>query len=370
MERNFTSENDVYFERKLGGLTLIKGWLEKNHYETWCASPDFKRNIALERLVIECKNFVTITKGIFGEADILMEVCALYHDIGRVFQYDVLRNFDDEKISHNALGLDSLDRFIEANKIKITPDIQVLRDVIYYHGKNISGSTKISEKSRKYIEAISTIEIFDWECIREISNFERIIEGDYRKYNKEYPEYVGKVREEIFSLFKARDYKARKYFLKSYAEEIIVSIMKVMSLINKYGDIARRAMIVPNYYYASALAGYNHLIHKYMSEDIAYEVELILRKECYTPIKHTIIPDDENFKGSGEKFLEEIFDFLRRKGIEKLPKVEKGESKKIESDDFWELSLINLDGSNMCFLVKYFSLNSMGDKYTTRFTIS
>ena len=197
-------------ERRLAGLSAIKGWLDENSVEELYRRADYKKKHDVKGLVAECKNFAMLTSGIFGQDNVLMDVLARYHDVGRLAQYDLLGYEDDEKLSHNALGLDSLDRFIEANGIKVTPDIQVLRDVIYYHGRDIKGNLNISERSRRYIEQISAIEAIDNESIRTVFNLEKIIQNDYRGYNKEYPEYVGKIRSEIYSLFKNRDFGEKR----------------------------------------------------------------------------------------------------------------------------------------------------------------
>ncbi len=244
-------------ERNLGGLKPIKRWLEDNWCENLYERMDYRTRFEAKSLVTECNNFAKIVSGIFGQEDTLMEILAKYHDVGKFAQYRLLGFEDDQKLSHNALGLDSLDRFIELNEIKITPEIQILRDVIYYHGRKISQKAKLSENSIKYVEQISIIEVFTMECIRDLVNLERIAEKDVRRYNKEFPEYIGKVREEIYTFFRNEDFRERRFFLKSYAEEVLVSVMKAIRLMREYGSTLQKAMTVPNYYYASALAGYS-----------------------------------------------------------------------------------------------------------------
>lgn len=360
---------EVNMERNLGGLKGIERWLSENCVERLYEDSNYRVKELLTGFDINHKNSVMLAQGVFGEDDMLMDICTRYHDVGCVFQANILVRYFDEKIPSNALALHSLDSFIEENDVEITPEIKILRDVIYYYGRKIRKNMMLSEESRKYVDGISAIEAINQECIRWIYIFDRVAEKDYRDYNRKYPKLIGKLSVGAYSAYKTYELPEEGYEPKSYADAILLFVKRTITTLREYGEVARKAMRAPIIGYASPLAGYNYLIHKYLPKDLACEIELDLRKECYNPIEYTVVPDDENYMSSGEEFLKEIFDLLRRRGIENLPCVENNGQVILELDNFWELKLVNLDGVNMCFRVKYFENSYLNDQYTMRFTI-
>lgn len=85
----------------------------------------------------------------------LLMICSQHYDDGRVPQYQYIHSFDDELLSSNALGLDQFDRWCLANSVYVTQVIQVIRDVMYYHGRIDFAKGRISEFSMPYVEIIT-----------------------------------------------------------------------------------------------------------------------------------------------------------------------------------------------------------------------
>ena len=138
-------------------LLSIAGYLSEYTLEN-----KFCGNVELEARAHQIKTVMDIAiKLAENRKDInieLLMICALHYDDGRVQQYQYIRSFDDDVLSSNALGLDQFDRWCIANDVYVTQVIQVIRDVIYYHGRIDFAKGRISEFSMPYVEIITKAE--------------------------------------------------------------------------------------------------------------------------------------------------------------------------------------------------------------------
>lgn len=195
----------------------------------------------------------------------LLRICCLHHDDGRVPQFKLLGNFNDRDLTHNALGQDMLDRYISANSIAITPEIQILRACIYYHGRLHLTGYSLDAETAKYVQVVSDADDIENGCIGAIGYLAREVETDAKGYRKDFPELDRTIKPELFEFYRNGQWFNKIEYCKSYAEYILFAATLAMKSINKYGDIAKSAMKLPCYGYDSAVEGYIDLFQKYMS---------------------------------------------------------------------------------------------------------
>lgn len=206
----------------------------------------------------------------------LLRTCCLHHDDGRVAQFKLIGNFNDRVLSHNALGLDMLDRYIAANNVSMTPAIQVLRACIYYHGRLHLTGYSLDTETAKYVQVVSDADDIENGCIGAIGYLAREVETDAKGYRKDFPELDGTIKPELFEFYRNGQWFNKIELCKSYAEYILFAATLAMKSIKKYGEIAKSAMKLPCYGYASAVDGYIDLFYKYMSKEDAFKASKIL----------------------------------------------------------------------------------------------
>lgn len=195
----------------------------------------------------------------------LLRTCCLHHDDGRVAQFKLIGNFNDRVLSHNALGLDMLDRYISANNVSITPAIQILRACIYYHGRLHLTGYSLDPETAKYVQIVSDADDIENGCIGAIGYLAREVETDAKDYRKVFPLLDRTIKPELFEFYRNGQWFNKIEHCKSYAEYILFAATLAMKSIKKYGDIAKSAMKLPCYGYNSAVDGYIDLFNKYMS---------------------------------------------------------------------------------------------------------
>lgn len=207
----------------------------------------------------------------------LLRICCLHHDNGLALQYKQYHEFNDNKVSHHALGLDLLDHYLMAHRISVTPQIQILRACIYYHGRIQLAGNSLDEETRKYVQLVSDADEIEKKCLAAAGYLGHKIPNDKFYHRRSNAQADKKIRPEVFEAYENGGWTQEFYGCNSSAEEILFEATFAIGCIKKYGAIAKWAMQNINCYtYSSALAGYTQLFRTYMSREDAERATRIM----------------------------------------------------------------------------------------------
>lgn len=200
----------------------------------------------------------------------LLTVLAEHHDDGRRNQYDLLGKFWDTEVSHNVLGVDRLERFIQTKEgMAVDEEIELLRQVMLYHGR-LNLSYGLSEETKKYIEIVTAADDFE-NATSCVSYLVKEVETDAKGYCKTNPDADQKALSSRFVMecfFNGDKFDKVKY-CHTYADYIIFAATLATSCIKKYGTIAKTALMQPAYGYASCLEGFKHTFEVTLNPELA-----------------------------------------------------------------------------------------------------
>ncbi len=194
----------------------------------------------------------------------LLLACLEHHDDGRADQYRLLGKFWDTEVSHNVLGIDRLDKFLQHNNLKVDKGIEILRQVMLYHGRvhllaNVSGETKA------YVELVTAADDFENACSC-VSYLVKEVENDEKGYLKNNPNADQlTVSDYVFFHFKSGEKFDKMVWCHTYAEYVLFAATLATNCIKKYGNIAKVALSQPGYGYSSILDGYHDVFEKTLS---------------------------------------------------------------------------------------------------------
>ncbi len=262
----------------------INTWLEENDPRKTCVGA-----VELENKLLHTNNVVKLALAI---ADLkhsgcdreLLEVCARFHDVGRVKQFQIIGSFKDRVISHRTIGLEMLDNYISAHKDEILVcgeipyDIQILRSVIYGHGDLVRIQKFVDlPTEREYVEIISDADDIE-NGLAAISYLKDEADKDAKGYTKNNPESIGRINPELFEYYRTGTKFNKMTMCHSYAEYFLFAGTLAMYSIKKYGVMAREAMKMPMYGYASVLNGYEDVFRYVMNEADANRAIAIMRE--------------------------------------------------------------------------------------------
>lgn len=262
---------------KIVGLESIQGYLQE-----YDGSKIFHGSEALEVKGMQVRNMTNFAMEMAEEdASIdkkLLEIACLHHDDGRALQFELLGNFNDRIASHNALGLDGFDRWMAANHVEITPEIQVIRYVMYYHGRQHMLSEEISEEYQKYVQIASDADDIENGCVGAVSYLLRECNEDAKGYNQMHPEHIGQIKPYLWEYFEKGEWFDKLVHCQSYAEYVLFAATLAKKSLKRYGKIAKKAMEMPAYGYVSAYQGYSHIFSEVMNPEDAKRATKILKE--------------------------------------------------------------------------------------------
>lgn len=255
----------------------LKLYHDKNRY-----FDIFNGNIVLETKKSHIKNVLYFTEKIFDilkddnvNKELLM-LCAEHHDDGRVNQYELLGKFWDNNVSHNVLGLERIDRFLEFNDDidKVSENIQIFKDVILYHGKE---NLCYNEFSKPYINIVTAADNLE-NATACVSYLVREIESDAKGYIQKNPNANQKeVSEYVFNHFLNGEKFDKVKYCHTYAEYVLFAATLMTNCIKKY-DFAKQLLLQPGYGYNTILEGYKEVFDYALDENLAQEAYKVLVK--------------------------------------------------------------------------------------------
>lgn len=227
------------------------------------------------------KNVISIVRTIaeFEHADIdreFLSICAEHHDDGRVNQYELLGKFWDTKVTHNSLGIDRIDRFLSnyTGKIKIDESINILRDVVLYHGR--TQLANLTPESKKYVDLVTAADTFENACSC-VSYLVNEVETDAKGYIANNPDADQKfISDFVFEHFSNGEMFDKMKYCTTYAEYVLFAATLATSCIKKYNHVAKVALSQSGYGYSNIISGYKDVFEKTLSSEMAVKAFEVL----------------------------------------------------------------------------------------------
>lgn len=248
---------------------------EGNRYTDIFATEGLKGKLKHVEAVIKTVNAIAD----FQHADVdreLLSVLAEHHDDGRVDQYRLLGKFWDTEVSHNVLGLDRLEKFIVRENLEVDNEIQLLRAVMLYHGRQHL-APQLTKEERVYVDLVTAADDFEnaTSCvsylIREAANDEKgYIAANPKADQKEITSNV------IWSFYATGRKFDKMQYCKTYADYILFAGTLATGCITKYNEVAKTALMQPGYGYDTILEGFKETFEKTLTPADAERAYTIL----------------------------------------------------------------------------------------------
>lgn len=203
----------------------------------------------------------------------LLRLCAKHHDDGRVKQFEILGKFWDTEVSHNVLGLDLFDKFLQANcHTSLNESVQIFRDVLLYHGRP---QLCLSSASKPYVELVTAADDLE-NAASYISYLVKEVENDEKGYRHDNPDADQKyVSDFVFEHFASGEKFDKMKYCTTYAEYVLFAATLMTSCIKKY-KFAKYILLEPGYGYDSIVLGYKDVFYKTLTEEMAEKCHEIL----------------------------------------------------------------------------------------------
>lgn len=238
---------------------------QRNRYTDIFATERLQGKLKHVEAVIKTANTIAD----FQHAEIdreLLSVLAEHHDDGRVDQYRLLGKFLDTEVSHNVLGIDRVDKFITHYKLEVDAEMQLLRNVMMYHGRQHL-APQLSAEEKAYIDLVTAADDFENACSC-VSYLIREVENDEKGYIKSNPEADQKAVTSDFIWYSYAIGKkfGKMQYCKTYADYILFAGTLATSCIQRYNEVAKTALMQPGYGYSSILEGFKVTFEKTLTE--------------------------------------------------------------------------------------------------------
>lgn len=216
-------------------------------------------------------NFMLRTTDIDKE---LLMLCAEHHDDGRVNQFKLLGKFWDSEVSHNVLGLDRFDSYLQQMVgVDIDTSISIFRDCILYHGRP---TLLASEESRPYVDIITTADDFE-NATSAVSYLLKEVETDAKGYKHNNPSADQTVASDfVFEHFAKGEKFDKSVYCKTYADYILFAATLATNCIKRFDKFAKAIMLQPGHGYPSILEGYRNIFNQTLKADTAERAYKVL----------------------------------------------------------------------------------------------
>ena len=198
--------------------------------------------------------------------DLMLKCLILYHDIGRIAQYDIWKRFADDKMLHHHIGAELFERYVFQGKIPNTKYNGLIIATILYHGRlALLPSGFVTDEERKYIEIVSTVDNLENGCLGAVGYLDREVETDAKGYGKVDQNLVSP---DVLEFYKNIEKFDKMKYCKTYADYTLFAIvLALIQLKGEYKDIASAAMSRPvtdsfGIAHANAIDGYKAIIDR------------------------------------------------------------------------------------------------------------
>lgn len=240
-----------------------------------------KNNKSLNIKAKHVEGVVNIVKKIYPNNEFL-ELCAYLHDVGRGLQFEKIKSFNDAKISHNILGVEVFNEFLFENNIKNTEELDIIKNVILYHGKLPFMKEKLDGKTTEIINIITICDDIQNGCIDAISYLEMEYEYDLKDYIKNNPLLDQKsISNEIIYSFKNGINFDKVKLCSTYAEYFVFACSRAINACrSEHADLAKSIIKLENCGYENTIIAYEELFKKYVQEEYIDDCIKTLYKFC------------------------------------------------------------------------------------------
>lgn len=230
----------------------------------------YKDNPAAQEKLNHIKRVVVLVDEICPNDD-LARVAAKAHDVGRFPQLEILGGFNDGKVLHHYLGEDFITRAIYQGKLDPTRELDLIRAVIKYHGRErfLPFVEQIPEDAKKIINIVGRVDGIENGCIGAIGYLEREARDDVKGYKANNPDMdMKKVSPEVFEFFKKGQKFDKMKYCKTYADyTLFAAVLAIEALRGQDRNIAKAAMNISSHGYKNTLEGYNAIFDSLVGEE-------------------------------------------------------------------------------------------------------
>lgn len=202
----------------------------------------------------------------------LARVATKFHDIGRFLQYELLGKFDDTLVSHHILGEDVIVRAVFKGDLKISPELDIIRSSIMYHGRieYMPYLTELRDDVKEIEDIVSRVDGIENGCIGAIGYLERECKDDAKNYKKNNPNLdMKQVSPEVLKFYlKGKKFDKMKY-CKTYADYVLfANILAINSLRGKDREIAKESLNLECFGYPNAIKGYKDIFKRMIDPNL------------------------------------------------------------------------------------------------------
>lgn len=238
----------------------------------------YKENKSAIDKIEHIKRTVLLTKRITSN-DRLSIIATKFHDIGRFKQLELIGSFNDGILLHHNVGEDVITRAIFKGELKISEELNAIRQVIQYHGRQkfIPYKPELSEGVSELIDIISRVDEIENGCIGATGYLLREAEEDSKGYKKENPDLdMSSVSPDVWEFFSKGEKFDKMKYCKTYADyTLFAGILAIQALKGEDRQIAKAAMDLKCNGYQSALEGYKDIFSRLIESrysEMAYKV--------------------------------------------------------------------------------------------------
>lgn len=214
--------------------------------------------------------------------DRLSIIATKFHDIGRFKQLELLGNFNDEILSHYNAGVNTIVKEVFNNKLEISKELDVIRQVIQYHGvqRFIPYKTELSEEVYELIDMINRVNDIENGCMSATGYLLREAQEDIKGYRRSNPDLdMKKVSPKVWEFFIRGDKFDKMKYCKTYADyTLFISGLAINALKGKDRKIAKATMELKCNGYNSALEGYKDIFSKLIQPEYSDHAYGVLKK--------------------------------------------------------------------------------------------
>lgn len=180
---------------------------------------------------------------------------------------------------HHNIGEDVITRAIYQGKLEISDELNAIRQVIQYHGRQkfIPKQIKDDKDLNQLIDIVSRVDEIENGCIGATGYLIREAEEDAKGYKKDNPNLDMKlVSPDVWKFYSNGEKFDKLKYCKTYADyTLFASVLAIQALKGKDRELAKLAMEFKANGYETALQGYKDIFSRLIQpeySDKSFEV--------------------------------------------------------------------------------------------------
>lgn len=185
--------------------------------------------------------------------------CLRHHDDGRVDQFKLLGKFWDTEAAHTELGVKRFNLWLSKQNCKPkSPQIQIFRDVLLYHGRP---NECPNMDSKPYVELVTAADDLE-NASACVGYLLREVKEDAKGYRHDNPNADQRtVSDFVLNHFASGEKFDKLKYCHTYGEYILFAATLMTSCIKKY-PFAKDLLLQPGYGYSSIWDGYRDVFEQ------------------------------------------------------------------------------------------------------------